>query len=89
MRRARGWWTAGAFGLAAAAAGCGTTDTKDVSAPYVEEFRLPPNEDRFNHPPETGYRKPPPKKEFTPGLGGPNGPSGGGMAGGPGGLGPR
>lgn len=82
MRRARGWWTAGVVGLTAAA-GCGTTDPKDVSAPYVEEFRAPPDEDRFNHPPEMGYRKPAAKQEFKPGFGGPNGPGGGAAGFGP------
>ena len=32
-----------------------------------------PDEARFDNPPELGYRKPAAKKEFKPGLGGPNG----------------
>ena len=77
MRRGRGWWVVGLMGTAMAG-GC-QHDKPDINVPLVEEFRAPPNEDRFNNPPEQTYRKPPPKKEFTPGFGGPNGP--GGMSG--------
>lgn len=81
MRRARGWWTVGVFGLTATV-GCYSTDSKDTSAPFVEEFRVPPNEERFNNPPELGYRKSEPKPEFKPSAGGLGGPSGpGGMSG--------
>lgn len=52
--------------------------------PHVEEFVVPPDESRFNQPPEQGYRKPPLKKEFRPGPNG-NMPSMGGGPGGPGG----
>jgi len=52
----------------------------DVNVPVVEEYRVAPDEARFNTPPEQGYRKPAPKKEFKPGIG-PGGP-GGGMGGG-------
>lgn len=61
-----------------AAAGCNTAEKHDTSVPYVEEFRLPPNEERYNNPPEQGYKPPPFKKEFKPGVGGPGGPGGGG-----------
>ena len=56
-------------------AGC-YTPKHDVSVPLVEEFKVAPNETRFDNPPEQGYRKPPPKKEFKPGMGG---GAGGGM----------
>ena len=59
------------------ATGCRHTSRYEVEVPVVEEFRAPPQEDRFNNPPEKGYTKPLPKKEFKPG-GGPGG-AGGGM----------
>lgn len=72
------WWRGCvAGGLGAVAVGCHTIE-HDTSVPLVEEWKAPPSEDRFNNPPEQGYRKPAPKKEFKPGLGGPNGPGGGG-----------
>ena len=74
---ARGVWVAGAL---AAAVGCHQVEY-DTRVPLVEEFRVAPDEERFNNPPEQGYRKPPPKKEFKPGLGGPMGPGGGGGGG--------
>jgi len=36
---------------------------------HVEEFPGPPDENRYNHPPEKGYTAPPPTKEFRPGPG--------------------
>jgi hypothetical protein len=61
----------------------------DLAAKYPEEFIVPPNEPRFDNPPESEYRKPLPKKDFTPGpgMGGPSGvggPKTGGGMGGPG-----
>ncbi|MGL6074818.1 MAG: hypothetical protein ACRC8S_11710 [Fimbriiglobus sp.] len=73
-----------AFGLllAGLAVGCQTAKY-DVSVPHVEEFRAAPDEARYNTPPEQGYKKPPPKKEFRPGFGGPGGAGmGGGRPGG-------
>lgn len=72
----------GCFGIAALVFGStiGCQSKKyDVSVPVVEEYRVAPDEARFNTPPEQGYRKPPPKKEFKPGVmpGGPGGPGGG------------
>ena len=63
-------------------------DKHNLAVEFPEEYTLPPDEARFNNPPESGYRRPPPKKEFRPGLG--NGPGGmgspgGGFTGGPGG----
>lgn len=68
-----------------AAVGCAQTPKPDTRPPtQVEEFVVPPDEARFNQPPELGYRKPPPKKEFKPGMGGGGGmPGMGGMNGGP------
>jgi hypothetical protein len=77
-----------AFGLllAGLAVGCQTAKY-DVSVPQVEEFRVAPDEARYNSAPEQGYKKQAPKKEFRPGFGpGGGGPGGAGMgAGGPGG----
>jgi hypothetical protein len=73
------WW----IGFVAVVAGCHQVE-HDTRVPLVEEYRVAPDEERFNNPPELGFRKPPPKKEFTPGLGGPMGPGGGGGMGGPG-----
>ena len=65
--------------------GCQSDRTQhDLRVPLVEEFNAPPDEARFNNPPELGYRKPRPKKEFKPGFGGPGGPGGAG-----GGMGPQ
>ena len=66
-----------AAGLAALA-GC-RSERNELDVPLVEEWRAPPREERFDHPPELGYRKPPPKTEFKPGLGGPGGGGGGGL----------
>ena len=72
-------WAVGLLG-GAGLVGCEHTKTYDTDVPMVEEFVLPPNEDRFDNPRELGYTKPPPKKEFKPSMGGPGGP-GGGMGG--------
>jgi hypothetical protein len=68
-----------------AAVGCQSGAKPDLREPTrVEEFVAPPDEARFNQPPEMGYRKPPPKKEFKPGMGGMGGgPAGMGGMGGP------
>jgi hypothetical protein len=59
-----------AFGLITITAlGCNTAKY-DVSVPQVEEYRIAPDESRYNTPPEQGYKAPPPKKEFKPGFGG-------------------
>ena len=67
------------------AVGCHSSQPKlDTRTPHVEEFVVPPDEARFNQPPEQGYRKPALKKEFRPGPngnmpgmgGGPAGPAG-------------
>jgi hypothetical protein len=61
-----------------AAVGC-YSDRHKLSTPQVEEYKLPPDEARFNEPPMEGYRKPPIKKEEKSLLGGssrPNGPLG-------------
>ena len=72
-------WVAGMIGLGAAA-GCHHADPKSVDVPLVEEFKAPPQEDRYNQAPTQQYKKPDPKKEFKPGMGGPgSGPPGMGM----------
>jgi hypothetical protein len=65
-------------GLTAGLCGC-HTPKYDLAAKYPEEFVTPPNEPRFDHPPESAYRKPPPKKDIAPGpgMGGPPGMGGG------------
>ena len=59
--------------------GCHLRDSKkfDTSVQHAEEFNAPPKEARYDNPPESGYKKPPPKKEFRPGPGGPGGGAGG------------
>ena len=69
MRR---WWHGVvAGGLGAVALGCHTVE-HDTRVPLVEEWKAPPNEDRFDNAPEQGYKKPPPKKEWgaKPGMAG-------------------
>ncbi|WP_193619395.1 hypothetical protein [Fimbriiglobus ruber] len=86
MRRSRGWWTAGVLvATVTATTGCYTTKKYDTTVPMIEEFRDPPDEDRFNNPPEQAPKKAEPKKEFKPGFGagsGGGGGGGGGMGGG-------
>jgi hypothetical protein len=50
-------------------------DKHNLTAKFPDEYVLPPAEDRFDKPPTSDYRKPPPKKKFEPG-GGMNGPGG-------------
>jgi len=81
--RRQAWWFSLASGLwlLLVLVGC-QSKRYDVSVPVVEEYRIAPDEARYNTPPESGYRKPPPKKEFKPRVGG--GPPGAGGMGGPG-----
>jgi len=67
--------------LLLALAGC-HHDKYGLKAKHPEELVIPPNEPRFNNPPQSEYKKPPPKKEFRPGpgMGGP-GMGGPGMRG--------
>ena len=70
------------------AVGCASSQPKfPPPPPLVEEFVEPPDEARFNQPPEQGYRKPPVRKEFRPGPGGGMPAMGGMGANGPGGIG--
>jgi hypothetical protein len=69
-------WAALGLFTSGLAVGC-HTPKYDVSVPQVEEYRVAPDEGRYNTPPEQGYKAPAPKKEFKPGFGG--GPGGGGM----------
>ncbi|MBP3957877.1 hypothetical protein J8F10_21700 [Gemmata sp. G18] len=49
--------------VACAATGC-YQDKYNVNGPKVEEYRLPPDESRYNEPDKATYRAPPaPKKE--------------------------
>ncbi|CAN5541063.1 hypothetical protein BH11PLA2_BH11PLA2_28010 [soil metagenome] len=66
-----------------AVAGC-HHDKYGLKTTRKEELVLPPDEGRFNNPPESEYKKPPAKKEFKPGPGG-GGPGGGMGRGGMGG----
>ena len=52
-----------------AVAGC-YSDKHKLAAPIVEEYKLPPDEPRFNNPPTENYRKPPMKKQEKTLLGG-------------------
>lgn len=55
-----------------AAAGC-HRDKYNLSAKFEEDYVLPPDEARFNNPPESGYKRPQKKKaddiRNSPGLG--------------------
>jgi len=53
------------------------TDRHKLATPQVEEYKLPPDEPRFNNAPTEGYRKPPVKKEEKTLLGGGGRPAGG------------
>jgi hypothetical protein len=55
-------------------------DKYGIKTSHPEELTVPPDEPRYNNPPQSEYKKPPPKKEFRPGMGAPGGP-GGGMGG--------
>jgi hypothetical protein len=72
MRRSRAIWAAVLCGPAAAC-GCKHTVQYDTSVPVVEEYHAPPNEERFNNPPEKNWKAPPPKADFKPGFGGQGG----------------
>lgn len=65
-----------------AAVGC-HRDKYNLSAKFEEDYVLPPDEPRFNNPPESGYKKPAKKKSDdirnSPGLGSNGGGGGGGM----------
>jgi hypothetical protein len=73
-----------AAGLAAVL-GC-HHDKYKLSAPQVEEYKLPPDEDRYNHPLTEQYKPPPAKKDDTSLLGGRNKTAGPGRGGFPGGF---
>lgn len=48
--------------------GC-AKDKYGLKTKHAEEMVLPPDEPRFNNPPQSEYKKPVPKKEFRPGPG--------------------
>lgn len=71
---------------AAAVLGCHTAKKLDTRAPHVEEYNLPPDEVRYNNPPEDKYRRRHEMKDMArPGAGqivpdgGPAGPPPGGF----------
>jgi hypothetical protein len=86
-RRGAGW--AAVLGGMTIAVGCKHTAKYDTEVPFVEEFKEPPHESRFDNPPEQGYQKPKAKKEFKPGAGAGGGPGMGGPGMGGGGFGQR
>ncbi|MGL4419641.1 MAG: hypothetical protein ACRCZF_03155 [Gemmataceae bacterium] len=62
-------------------------DKYNLTAKFPEEYNSPPDENRYNTPDESGYRRPAARKLFNPsaGMGGPagvGGPRGGGAMGG-------
>jgi hypothetical protein len=70
----------------AVSVGCHTSKKLDTRAPHVEEYTLPPDEVRYNTPPEDKYRKRDGIKDLArPGAGqmipdgGPAGMPGGGF----------
>jgi len=70
------------FGVSLSALfGCRHTDEHCTDVPLREEWRIAPDEARFNEPPEKRWVKPPPKKEFRPGFGAGSGGGPGGMGG--------
>lgn len=56
-------------------------DKYGLKAKHPEELVTPPDDPRFNNPPQSEYKKPPAKKEFRPGpgMGGPGTRGMGGM----------
>ena len=56
-------------------------DKYGLKTKHPEELVVPPDDARFNNPPQSEYKKPPPKKEFKPGpgMGGPGMGGRGGM----------
>jgi hypothetical protein len=56
---------------AAAVVGC-HHDKYKLANPAVEEYKLPPDEPRFNNPPTEQYKPPPVKKDDPSLLGGKN-----------------
>lgn len=87
MRRSRAMWT-GVLGGLVVAVGCRHEPKYDTEVPFVEEFREPPREARFDNAPEQGYTKPRAKKEFKGGLQNtPGSPGAGGTLGGANGVG--
>jgi hypothetical protein len=75
-----------------AAVGCQNNKTADFRRPRVEEFNAPPEEARYNNPPESKYVKRQEQKDLASQMGS-NGsmgsfdPNGGGMGGMNGGMG--
>jgi hypothetical protein len=69
-------------GLAIAALfGC-HHDKHQLACKFPDEYTLPPDEPRFNNPPESGYKPRPQKKSTNPAqAAGGAGPSGFGMGG--------
>ena len=67
-----------------AALGC-HKDKYHMSAKFEEDYVLPPDEPRFNNPPESGYKKPTKRKaddvRNSPGLGSNGGGGAGGVPG--------
>jgi hypothetical protein len=64
--------------VAVSSVGC-HRDKYNLAATFDEEYVLPPDEARFNNPPESGYKKPAKKRDTDvrngPGIG--NGGGGG------------
>lgn len=53
-------------------------DRYKLKTTHPEDYVIPPNDPRFDEPPEEDYRKPPEKKKDAPGLNGaPAGGAGG------------
>ena len=76
-RKAQIGWIAAALLAIGLASGCLNKSKKlDTNIQHSEEFNPPPKEARYDNPPESGYKKPAPKKEFRPGPG-QGGPGGG------------
>jgi hypothetical protein len=55
--------------------GCKTSNQASV-VPISEDFTIPPDDPRYNQPPESGYTKPPTKKAWGSQSNGPGSQSG-------------
>jgi hypothetical protein len=78
------WFGLVAGMMAVLAVGCHHSKKKELRAPHIEEFNPPPEEARYNNPPEDRYRKRPEIKDQAAQR--PSAGMGGGMGGAPGGF---
>ena len=80
--RGKAVWCGGLALGVALVAGC-HHDKYKLKTKAREEYVIPPNEPRFDNPPEADYKPPVPKKDGQSPMGGGSGGQGGGKMGGP------